>query len=64
MDNGVYTDRPLRVLCRGRDANLTSELASYRQQIATVLTASGRIAAATYRITLVHAGYSLHFTSG
>ena len=32
--------------------------------VAAVLTAKGRIAAATYRITLSHAGYSLYFTMG
>ena len=32
--------------------------------VAAVLTAKGRIAAATYRITLSYAGYSLYFTMG
>ena len=34
------------------------------QQVAAVLTATGRIAAATYRITLARAAYSLCFTLG
>jgi len=32
------------------------------QQVAAVLTANGRSAAATCGITLVHAGYALYFT--
>jgi len=31
------------------------------KQVAAVLTAKGRIGAATYRITLAHAGYSLYY---
>ena len=36
------------------------------KQVATVLTAKGRIAAATYRITFAHTGYSysMYFTMG
>jgi len=30
------------------------------KQVATVLTAKGRIAAATYRITFAHTGYSFN----
>jgi len=34
------------------------------EQVAAVLTATGRTTAATYRITLANARYSLHFTMG
>jgi len=49
--------------------NWPCRIHSYRatsnpNQIAAVLTAKGRIAAATYRITSAHAWYSLYFTIG
>jgi len=34
------------------------------KQVATLLVAKGRIAAATYRITFANAGYSTYFTIG
>jgi len=40
------------------------EFLQQSQQVAAVLTAKGRIAAATYQITLAHAGYSIYFTNG
>jgi len=48
----------------GRHRDLSVPPTPSEQQAAAVLTAKGRIAAATYRTTLVHAGYLACFKMG
>jgi len=57
----LHDSSSAQLVCYGQDFTLTAR--RYQcQQVASVLAAKGRIAAATCRVIVAYAGYSVYFT--